>query len=90
MNQTHEGLPGKEVALTFRTWFDVLTARDVSFPDFDTICVGDKTLIVPAEELKRYKLLHPVVNEVLDAIELPQHGEALLPREQIIFEASAE
>jgi hypothetical protein len=89
MQQTHERLLQKQAALTFRSLNDVLNARDFSFPDFDTVYVGDSTLIVPAEELQRYQLLHPVVSEVLQAEVLQLHRQATPPREHVIFEASA-
>jgi hypothetical protein len=89
MQQKQEEITRKEVALTFRSMDGVFRAQDYSFLDFDYVYVGDKTLVVPAAEVERYQRLHPVVNEVIQAIELPPQERATHPREQLIFEASS-
>jgi hypothetical protein len=54
----------------------------------DSVYVGEKTLVVPADAVERYRRLHPEVSEVLTAAELPVEEQTTRSREQIIFEAS--
>ena len=84
-----EEIPRNEVALTFHSMDDVIRAQDYSFLEFDYVYVGERTLVVPAETVERYRRLHPVVSEVLSAAELPLEEKTTSLHEQIIFEASA-
>ena len=88
MKRKEEGISRKEVALTFHSIHDVIRVKDFSYLDFDSVYVGESTLVVPADTVERYRRLHPVVNEVLTAAELPVEERTTRPREQIIFEAS--
>jgi hypothetical protein len=89
MKRKAEGIPRNEVALTFHSVNDVIHVQDYSFLDIDYVYVGEKTLIVPADAVKRFRRLHPEVNEVLSVAELPAEEKTTRSREQIIFEASA-
>jgi hypothetical protein len=89
MKRKVKGIPRNEVALTFHSMDDVIHAQDYSCLEFDYVYVGERTLVVPAETVERYKRLHPVVNEVLSAAELPVEEQTTRSREQIIFEAAA-
>ena len=84
-----EGIPRNEVALTFNSMNDVIHAKDYSFLEIDYVYVGEKTLVVPVDTVERYRRLHPEVNEVLTAAELPVEEKTTRPHERIIFEASA-
>jgi hypothetical protein len=84
-----EGIPRKEVALTFHSVNEVIHVQDYSFLDIDYLYVGEKTLVVPADAVERFRRLHPEVNEVLTAAELPVEEKTTRPHERIIFEASA-
>jgi hypothetical protein len=88
MKRKMEGVPRNEVALTFHSIDDVIRAKDFSYLDFDSVYVGEKTLVVPADTVERYQRLHPTVNEVFSAVELPPEEKTMHPREQIIFAAS--
>jgi hypothetical protein len=89
MKRQMEGIPRKEVALTFHSVNEVIHVQDYSFLDIDYLYVGEKTLVVPADAVERFRRLHPEVNEVLSVAELPLEEKTTRPREQIIFEASA-
>ncbi len=89
MKRKVEGIPRNEVALTFHSIHDVIRVKDFSYVEFDSVYVGERTLVVPAERAQRYRRLQPVVSEVLAATELPTEQKTTRPREQIIFEASA-
>jgi hypothetical protein len=89
MKRKVEGIDRKEVALTFHSMDDVIRTQDYRCLEFDYVYVGERTLVVPADTVERYRRLHPVVNEVLSAAELPLEEKTTHPREQIIFEASA-
>ena len=88
MKRKVEGIPRNEVALTFHSIHDVIRVKDFSYVDFDSVYVGEKTLVVPADTVERYRRLQPVVSEVLRAEELPVEEQTTRPHEQIIFEAS--
>ncbi len=88
MKRKEEGIPRNEVALTFHSVNDVIRAQDYSCQEFDYVYVGEKTLVVPADAVERFRRLHPEVNEVLTAAELPVEERTTRPHEQIIFEAS--
>jgi hypothetical protein len=83
-----EGIPRKEVALTFHSVNDVIHVQDYSFLDIDYLYVGEKTLVVPADAVERFCRLHPEVNDVLSVAELSLEEKTTRAREQIIFEAS--
>jgi hypothetical protein len=87
MKQKVEGIPRNEVALTFHSMDAVISA--LGYRAVDSVYVGEKTLVVPAETVERYRRLQPVVNEVLAAAELPAEETTTPSREQIIFAASA-
>ena len=89
MKRQMEGIPRKEVALTFHSVNEVIHVQDYSFLDIDYLYVGEKTLVVPADAVERFRRLHPEVNEVLSVAELPLEEKTTRPRERIIFEASA-
>jgi hypothetical protein len=89
MKRKVEGIPRNEVALTFHSIHDVIRVKDFSYVDFDSVYVGEKTLVVPADTVERYRRLQPEVSEVLRAEELPVEEQTTRPHEQIIFEASA-
>ncbi len=89
MKRKVEGIPRNEVALTFHSMDDVIRAQNYSCLEFDYVYVGERTLIVPADTVERYRRLHPVASEVLSASELPVEEKTTRSREQIIFEASA-
>jgi hypothetical protein len=89
MKRKAEGIPRNEVALTFHSMEDVIRAKYHSCLAFDYVYVGERTLVVPADTVERYRRLHPVVSEVLSAAELPVEETTMPSREQIIFEASA-
>ena len=84
-----EGIPRKEVALTFHSVNEVIHVQDYSFLDIDYLYVGEKTLVVPADAVERFRRLHPEVNEVLSVAALPLEETTTRLHEQIIFEASA-
>jgi hypothetical protein len=87
MKRKLEGISRQEVALTFHSMDAVISA--LGYRAVDSVYVGEKTLVVPAERAQRYRRLQPVVSEVLAATELPTEQKTTRPREQIIFEASA-
>ena len=89
MKRKVEGISRNEVALTFHSIHDVIRVKDYRYLDFDSVYVGERTLVVPADTVERYRRLHPVVSEVLRAEELPVEEQTTRPHEQIIFEASA-
>jgi hypothetical protein len=89
MKRKVEGIPRNEVALTFHSMDDVIRARHYSCLAFDYVYVGERTLVVPADTVERYRRLHPTVNEVFSAVELPVEEKTTRSREQIIFEACA-
>ncbi len=89
MKRKVEGIPRNEVALTFHSIHEVIRVKDFSYLDFDSVYVGEKTLVVPADTVERYRRLQPEVSEVLRAEELPVEEQTTRSREQIIFEASA-
>jgi hypothetical protein len=89
MKRKEGGLPRNEVALTFHSINDVIRVKDFSYLDFDYVYVGERTLVVPADTVERYRRLQPEVSEVLTAEELPVAEKTTRSREQIIFEASA-
>ena len=89
MKRKVEEISRNEVALTFHSIHDVIRVKDFSHLDFDSVYVGERTLVVPAETVARYRRLHPEVNEVLTAAELPVAEKTTRPHERIIFEASA-
>ena len=89
MKRKVEGIPRNEVALTFHSMDDVIRALDDRCLAFDYVYVGEKTLVVPVDTVERYRRLHPEVNEVLTAAELPVEEKTTRPHERIIFEASA-
>jgi hypothetical protein len=89
MKQKVEGIPRNEVALTFHSIHDVIRVKDFSYLDYDSVYVGERTLVVPADTVERYRRLQPEVSEVLRAEELPVEEKTTPSREQIIFEASA-
>jgi hypothetical protein len=89
MKRKVEGIPRNEVALTFHSINDVIRVQDYSYLDFDSVYVGERTLVVPVETVERYRRLQPEVSEVLRAKELPVEEQTTRSREQIIFEASA-
>ena len=89
MKRKVEGIPRNEVALTFHSIHDVIRVKDYRYLDFDSVYVGEKTLVVPADTVERYRRLHPKVSEVLSAEELPVEEHTTPSREQIIFAASA-
>ena len=88
MKRKVEGIPRNEVALTFHSIHEVIRVKDFSYVDFDSVYVGERTLVVPADTVERYRRLHPAVSEVLSAVELPVEEKTTRAREQIIFEAS--
>ena len=89
MKRKVEGIPRNEVALTFHSIHDVIRVKDFSYVDFDSVYVGERTLVVPVDTVERYRRLHPEVSEVLRAEELPVEEQTTRSQEQIIFEASA-
>jgi hypothetical protein len=89
MKRKVEGIPRNEVALTFHSINDVIRIKDFSHLDFNSIYVGERTLVVPADTVERYRRLQPEVSEVLTAEEIPVAEKTKPSREQIIFEASA-
>jgi hypothetical protein len=89
MKWKEEGISRKEVALTFHSMDDVIRVKDLSYLDFDSVYVGERTLVVPADTVERYRRLHPEVSEVFSAVEIPVAEKTIRSREQIIFEASA-
>ena len=88
MKRKVEGISRNEVALTFHSIHDVICVKDFSYLDFDSVYVGERTLVVPADTVERYRRLQPEVSEVLGAEEIPVEGQTTRPRAQIIFEAS--
>jgi hypothetical protein len=88
MKRKVEGIPRNEVALTFHSIHDVICVKDFSYLDYDSVYVGERTLVVPADTVERYRRLHPAVSEVLSAAELPVEEQTTRPHEQIIFAAS--
>ena len=88
MKRKVEGIPRNEVALTFHSIHEVIRVKDFGYLDFDSVYVGERTLVVPADTVERYRRLHPAVSEVLSAVELPVEEKTTRAREQIIFEAS--
>ena len=89
MKRKVEGIPRNEVALTYHSIHDVIRVKDYSYLDFDSVYVGERTLVVPAETVDRYRQLHPDMSEVLTAAALPVEEKTTRPHERIIFEASA-
>ena len=89
MKRKEGGLFRNEVALTFHSINDVIRVKDFSYLDVDSVYVGERTLVVPADTVERYRRLHPMVSEVLPAEALPVEEKTTRSREQIIFEASA-
>jgi hypothetical protein len=88
MKRKVEGIPRNEVALTFRSIHDVIRVKDFSYLDFDSVYVGERTLVVPADTVERYRRLHPEVSDVLSVEELPVEEQTTRSHEQIIFQAS--
>ena len=87
MKRKAEGILRNEVALTFHSMDAVISA--LGYLAVDSVYVGERTLVVPAETVERYRRLHPVMNHVLAAAELPVEEQTTPSREQIIFEAAA-
>jgi hypothetical protein len=88
MKRNEEGIPRNEVALTFHSIHGVIRVKDFSYVDFASVYVGERTLVVPADTVERYRRLQPEVSEVLTAVELPVAEKTRRSPEQIIFEAS--
>jgi hypothetical protein len=88
MKRKVEGIFRNEVALTFHSIDDVIRVKAFSYLDVDYVYVGERTLVVPADTVERYRRLQPEVSEVLTAEELPVAEKTTRSREQIIFEAA--
>ena len=80
MKRKVEGIPRNEVALTFHSMEDVSRAKYHSCLAFDYVYVGERTLVVPADTVERYRRLHPVVSEVISASELPAEETTIFSR----------